>query len=61
VQISGHELGLIVDQLHESLDLVIKPPDGLLTRAPGLAGTALLGDGQVLISLNLKEVLTNAA
>jgi two-component system chemotaxis sensor kinase CheA len=61
VQISGHELGLIVDQLHESLDLVIKPPDGLLTRAPGLAGTALLGDGQVLISLNLKEVLTSAA
>jgi two-component system chemotaxis sensor kinase CheA len=61
VELSGHELGLVVDELHESLDLVIKPPDGLLTQAPGLAGTALLGDGQVLISLNLKEVLASAA
>ena len=61
VRLWGHELGLIVEDLHESLDLVIKPPEGLLARAPGLAGTALLGDGQVLISLDLKEVLASAA
>ena len=61
VRLWGQELGLIVEELHESLDLVIKPPQGLLARAPGLTGTALLGDGQILISLDLKEVLANAA
>ncbi|MGO9898206.1 MAG: chemotaxis protein CheA [Solirubrobacteraceae bacterium] len=61
VDLWGQELGLIVEDLHESLDLVVTPSAGLLARAPGLSGTALLGDGQVLISLNLKEVLANAA
>jgi two-component system chemotaxis sensor kinase CheA len=61
VDLWGQEFGLIVEDLHESLDLVVTPPEGLLARAPGLTGTALLGDGQVLISLNLKEVLANAA
>jgi two-component system chemotaxis sensor kinase CheA len=61
VRLWGQELGLIVEDLHESLDLVVKPTEGLLAKAPGLTGTALLGDGQVLISLNLKEVLANAA
>jgi two-component system chemotaxis sensor kinase CheA len=61
VDLRGQEFGLIVEDLHESLDLVVTPPEGLLARAPGLTGTALLGDGQVLISLNLKEVLANAA
>ena len=62
VQLWGQDLGLIVEDLHGSLDLVVKAPEGLLARAGGgLSGTALLGDGQVLISLNLQEVLAGGA
>jgi two-component system chemotaxis sensor kinase CheA len=54
---AGEELGLIVEHFEDQLDLMCKPPEGVLADTPGLSGTALLGDGQVLLVLNLKEVL----
>jgi len=35
----------------------LKPLDGLLSGMPGLAGSALLGDGGVLLILDLAEVI----
>jgi len=54
----GAELGsLEVDRLGERIDVMLKPMDGLLSGMPGVAGTTLLGDGRVLIVLDLQELL----
>ncbi len=49
--------GLEVDRLGTRLDVILRPPDGLLTGIPGIAGTTVLGDGGVLLVLDIKEVL----
>lgn len=49
--------GLLVDRLGERMDVMLKPMEGLLSGTRGAAGTALLGDGRVLIVLDLPEIL----
>jgi two-component system chemotaxis sensor kinase CheA len=49
--------GLEVDRLGERLDVMLKPLEGLLSGMPGIAGTSLLGDGRVLLVLDLQELL----
>lgn len=48
--------GLVVDHFREGMDIILKPFDGILAGLPGYSGTALLGDGRVLLVLNLKEL-----
>ena len=50
----AHRVGLQVDRLGEPMDVMLKPMDGLLAAAPGIAGTTLLGDGRVLVVLDLQ-------
>lgn len=57
----GTEIALVVDRFDENLDVISKPLEGILAGHPGLSGTALLGDGQVLLVLNLKELLGHGA
>jgi two-component system chemotaxis sensor kinase CheA len=55
---AGGQLGgLEVDRLGERMDVMLKPMQGLLAGTPGVAGTTLLGDGRVLIVLDLHELL----
>jgi two-component system, chemotaxis family, sensor kinase CheA len=49
--------GLEVDQLGGRMDVMLKPPEGLLSGIPEIAGTTVLGDGSVLLVLDVKEVL----
>lgn len=56
-RVGAERLGVIVDAFHETLDVIIKPMVGVMADYPMFSGTALLGDGRVLIVLNLKEVL----
>lgn len=60
VSIAGHWGGLEVDRLGERMDVMLKPPEGLLSGIPGIDGTTLLGDGRVLIVLDLHEIFANA-
>ena len=54
----GGQLGAVeVDRIGERMDVMLKPIEGLLAGTPGLAGTTLLGDGQVLLVLDLQELL----
>jgi two-component system chemotaxis sensor kinase CheA len=46
-----------VDQVGERMDIMLKPLDGLLSGLPGIAGSSLLGDGSVLLVLDLAELL----
>jgi two-component system chemotaxis sensor kinase CheA len=48
---------LEVENFGERMDVMLKPMEGLLAGAAGFAGTTLLGDGRVLIVLDLKELL----
>ena len=55
--VGGQLAGLEVDRLGERLDVMLKPMDGLLSGMPGVAGTTLLGDGRVLIVLDVQALL----
>ena len=57
VRIGGTVVGLVVDRLREGIDVVLKPLEGMLAGMRGYSGSALLGDGRVLLVLNLKELL----
>jgi two-component system chemotaxis sensor kinase CheA len=48
---------LEIDAIRDRLEVVLKPMQGLLSGARGYAGTTLLGDGRVLLVLDLKEIL----
>jgi two-component system chemotaxis sensor kinase CheA len=60
VAVAGQLGGLEVDRLGERMDVMLKPPGGLLAGIPGIDGTTLLGDGRVLIVLDLGEIFGNA-
>jgi two-component system chemotaxis sensor kinase CheA len=61
VAVNGQRVGLRVEQFHREVDVLLKPMEGLLAYADEFSGTALLGDGLVLLVLNVKEVLGLAA
>ncbi|HVC30378.1 MAG TPA: chemotaxis protein CheA [Steroidobacteraceae bacterium] len=46
-----------VDRIVERLDLILRPLEGLLAGTPGIMGTTLLGDGRVLLVLDIAEML----
>lgn len=52
VQVAGAPVGLVVDDFRGETDVVLKPFDGWLAGLPGLAGSAVLGDGGILLILN---------
>jgi two-component system chemotaxis sensor kinase CheA len=53
---AGQLGGIEVDRLGERMDVMLKPMDGLLKNMRGVAGTTLLGDGRVLIVLDVQEL-----
>jgi two-component system chemotaxis sensor kinase CheA len=56
VRLGAETLGLLVDDFHGTSDIILKPLEGVLTGLTGFAGTALMGDGSVLMILNPKEL-----
>ncbi len=50
-------VGIVVDDFREVADIILKPMSGFLSGLSGYAGSALLGDGTVLMVLNTKELL----
>ena len=54
---AGQFAALEVDRFGDHLEAMLKPVDGLLSGFPGISGTTLLGDGRVLIVLDVAELL----
>jgi two-component system, chemotaxis family, sensor kinase CheA len=53
----GGRFGAVeVERLGERMDVMLKPMQGLLGGLKGVAGTTLLGDGRVLIVLDVQEL-----
>lgn len=57
VRVAGGTVGIVIDRFKERMDIILKPFSGVLAGIPGYSGTALLGDGQVLPVLDLKELV----
>ena len=57
VRLGEEPVGILVDQFHETVDVILKPMTGVLAGIAAYAGSALMGDGSVLMILNIKEVL----
>jgi two-component system chemotaxis sensor kinase CheA len=54
---AGEPVGVMVDGFGERIDGLVRPRAGLLAGVPGIAGTTMLGDGGVLIVLDLAELV----
>ncbi len=52
LQLDTTRVGLLVDDFRETMDVVLKPLPGVLAGLSVYAGSALLGDGTVLMILN---------
>jgi two-component system, chemotaxis family, sensor kinase CheA len=57
VSLGGEFLGIMVDAFHETVDIILKPMTGVLAGLSVYSGSALLGDGSVLMVLNIKEII----
>lgn len=57
MEAAGRITAFEIDAIRDRLDVVLKPMQGLLAGARGYAGTTLLGNGQVLLVLNVREIL----
>jgi two-component system, chemotaxis family, sensor kinase CheA len=57
VEAAGKIAAFEIDAVKDRLDVVLKPMQGLLEGVRGFAGTTLLGNGQVLLVLDVKEML----
>jgi two-component system chemotaxis sensor kinase CheA len=56
-RLGNETVGLLVDDFHGTSDIILKPLEGVLAGITGFAGTALMGDGSVLMILNPKELI----
>lgn len=57
VRVGDEVLGLLVDNFCETADIILKPLAGVLSGLHLYAGSALMGDGSVLMVLNVKEMV----
>lgn len=57
VRIDKQPVGLAIEAFGEGMEVIVKPLDGPLAGMPDYLGTALLGDGRVLLVMNLKEIV----
>lgn len=57
VRVGDESVGLMVDDFRETVDIILKPMAGVLAGLSAYSGSALMGDGSVLMVLNVKEIL----
>ncbi|MEB0140157.1 MULTISPECIES: chemotaxis protein CheA [unclassified Undibacterium] len=57
IRLRGEHIGILIDDFRGVVDIILKPMGGILGSLSSYSGSALLGDGSVLMVLNLKEML----
>ena len=57
VHAGSAELGLLVDGFQETMGVIQKPFNGLLSGLSAYSGSALMGNGSVLMILNIREIV----
>ncbi len=61
VDTGAFEYGLVVDELHDTVEIVVKPLGRHLKAIPEYAGATILGDGRVAVILDVAGLATRAA
>jgi len=61
VNVGGREVALIVDQIIQGREIVIKSLGSHLRRVEGIMGATLMGDGSVVLILNPADLLKDPA
>lgn len=59
-QEDGSRAALIVDEIHDQRQVVIKGLDDSFYRAPGIAAATILGDGQIALILDPSDIIASA-
>ena len=57
VRAGGEEVGLVVDRVHSETDVLIEPLDEILNTQRYFSGSALLGDGTIMLVVDAEELL----
>jgi two-component system chemotaxis sensor kinase CheA len=57
VHLNGERLGVVVGAFREGMEVIVRPMEGVLAGLRGFSGTTLLGDGRVLLILDLRELV----
>ena len=55
--LDNDRIGIEVDDFGDRMDVLLRPMTGILARVPGILGSAVLGDGRVLMVLNIPELV----
>ncbi|HEV7286199.1 MAG TPA: chemotaxis protein CheA [Kaistia sp.] len=58
LELGATVVGLVVDSIGERFETLLRPPSGLLKHANSILGTAVVGDGRIVIVLNLEALLS---
>ena len=57
IEVGQQKLGLLVDNVLDLVEVVIKPPSKLLKRVPNLSGATILANGEVCMILNPSDLM----
>lgn len=59
LRFGGEHIGLVVDEFGENIEVLVRPLEGWMGRMKEYSGSAVLGDGQLLLVLDMNEVVKN--
>jgi two-component system chemotaxis sensor kinase CheA len=51
-------IAVVVDEFQEAVDVISRPLEGVLAGLDRYSGTALLGDGRLVLILDLGQLIT---
>jgi len=57
VRLGIESAGILVDDFCETADIILRPMTGVLAGLSAYSGSALMGDGSVLMVLDMKEMM----
>lgn len=57
LSVAGQRVGIMVDAVAERMETVTRPLGGVLAGMRGVAGTTVMGNGQVLLVLDMAELI----
>ncbi|HAS52446.1 MAG TPA: hypothetical protein DCS21_12170, partial [Gammaproteobacteria bacterium] len=60
LQAGPHRFGLVVDQINDTQEIVVKPLDKVLQDIPVFAGATIMGDGRVALILDILGIAQRA-
>lgn len=61
IQVGTKLMGVVVDDLYNQQEIVVKPLQQYLTRIPGISGSTILGSGDIILILEPTELVDLAS